>query len=1367
MAVFVGTTGADRLVGTAGDDTLQGLAGNDVLEGGAGADILSGGDGDDVLIGGPGADTLHGGAGNDTFRYMTLAEIHLDRIVDFGAGDRIDLSAIAGITFIGTRSFSGMPGEYRIVHGLGYATLQFDTRGYGVADITLTLDGAPRLTETFNGSNILILAMRVVQTGGAGNDVLAGGVANDQLDGGAGNDVLSGNDGDDTLIGGDGDDVLIGGLGADRLIGGAGNDTFRYLDLAEMAGDVIEDFGTGDRIDLSALQGVQFIQDASFSRVPGQIRQAGDTLEVDTDGDGRANFVLRMPGAGQLQDVGGGVLMRVDSLVMIGTAGNDVLVGGAANDRIEGGAGNDRISGLGGDDRLVGDAGDDTLDGGTGNDILDGGTGNDTLLGGDGDDILLGGAGNDILVGGLGADVMTGGPGNDIFRYYSAAELDGDHITDLAVGDTISLNRLTGFVFIDDAPFSGLRPEIRFAGGLLQVDSDGDGIADATARVDAGGRVLEEGVVGNLLLGPALNRTLFGGNGADVLNGRAGNDRLVGNAGDDVLNGGAGDDILEGGEGNDVLIGGPGSDIMTGGPGADTFVIDAADSRPGNDVITDFSLEDRIQLIGPSGLVWVGDAVFSGVRPEVRQVQTPGGVMLLVDGNGDGIAEQTVMLNGAGSLVETSRGSLVLTLISGQTLVGDNGNNALFGGAGNDLIYGGEGHDTLHGQGGGDRLFGEAGNDVLYGGDGDDVLDGGDGNDVLYGGLGADQLIGGAGADVFRYREVAEIAGDRILDFSAEDRIDLAALTDLKMAVDGFTGAGAEIAVWSSYLGRDEGKTFLVIDINGDLQPDYVLEMDGDFALEETSAGSRILVMAPDRTISGGSGNDTLTGGAGNDLISGGAGNDVLNGRGGDDRLRGGAGNDILYGEAGQDYLYGEEGDDILYGGDGDDRLMGGAGDDILIGGLGSDNLSGGEGNDIFRYLSVAEVAGDVINDFGQGDILDMAALKLTFIGKQTFIANGAPQLRYFTGSATGIQIDSNGDGIVDAALTMRGILALEETAPGSGLLRLVPDLVLTGTAGGDTLTGREGNDIISGLGGNDVLYGGAGNDRLDGGAGDDILYGGPGNDILTGGAGNDRFVWTSADFRSPFFDTVTDFAPGDVLDLAGLFGSFRGTAGFTGLGDAEVRQQGSVLLIDSNGDGFSDSSITLTGLHGQLEETIAGSGLLVLAPPLVLTGTATDDVLTGRGNSDIIRGLQGNDMLRGLGGDDLLYGNEGDDILDGGDGNDVLVGGAGADTLTGGAGQDIFVFANGDVGRGIQRDIITDFNPAEDRLDLSGIDANLSVAGDQAFIFIGGAAFTAAAQLRFADGVLYGNVDADLAYDFEIAMPGVVALAAWNFVAL
>ncbi|MFC3174632.1 M10 family metallopeptidase C-terminal domain-containing protein [Novosphingobium bradum] len=165
----------------------------------------------------------------------------------------------------------------------------------------------------------------------------------------------------------------------------------------------------------------------------------------------------------------------------------------------------------------------------------------------------------------------------------------------------------------------------------------------------------------------------------------------------------------------------------------------------------------------------------------------------------------------------------------------------------------------------------------------------------------------------------------------------------------------------------------------------------------------------------------------------------------------------------------------------------------------------------------------------------------------------------------------------------------------------------------------------------------------------------------------------------------------------------------------------------------------------------------LSLRSPGTLTGTIEPDTLTGS---------TGNDTLNGGGGNDQLNGGTGNDVLNGGDGNDTLLGGVGADTLTGGAGADVFDFngiANSPVGAG--HDVIMDFTPGQDLIDLSGIDANTGKGGNQSFTLLAtpGAAFTGPGQLAYhyefvgttEYTVLQGNNNANLGADFEIALLG------------
>ena len=64
--------------------------------------------------------------------------------------------------------------------------------------------------------------------------------------------------------------------------------------------------------------------------------------------------------------------------------------------------------------------------------------------------------------------------------------------------------------------------------------------------------------------------------------------------------------------------------------------------------------------------------------------------------------------------------------------------------------------------------------------------------------------------------------------------------------------------------------------------------------------------------------------------------------------------------------------------------------------------------------------------------------------------------------------------------------------------------------------------------------------------------------------------------------------------------------------------------------------------------------------------------------------------------------------------------------------------------------------------IDLSAIDAKPSVAGNQQFTFIGSNAFYGrSGELRYADGILSGDVNGDGQTDFQIAIGNGYALDA------
>lgn len=164
--------------------------------------------------------------------------------------------------------------------------------------------------------------------GGNGLDTIYGGVRRDRLRGDAGDDVLYGDDGNDFLFGGGNDDTLFGGAGADQLsggrgkdvmFGGSGADTFVFSGITEIGrganGDTIGDFRRGtDRIDLSAMtlqdgmtdrhisfDGKVFSGDLASARFV--LRDGIGQLQIDWNGDSRADAVIYLPGISDLSSV--------------------------------------------------------------------------------------------------------------------------------------------------------------------------------------------------------------------------------------------------------------------------------------------------------------------------------------------------------------------------------------------------------------------------------------------------------------------------------------------------------------------------------------------------------------------------------------------------------------------------------------------------------------------------------------------------------------------------------------------------------------------------------------------------------------------------------------------------------------------------------------------------------------------------------------------------------------------------------------------------------------------------------------------------------------------------------------------------------
>ncbi len=384
-------------------------------------------------------------------------------------------------------------------------------------------------------------------------------------------------------------------------------------------------------------------------------------------------------------------------------------------------------------------------------------------------------------------------------------------------------------------------------------------------------------------------------------------------------------------------------------------------------------------------------------------------------------------------------------------------------------------------------------------------------------------------------------------------------------------------------------------------------------------------------------------------------------------------------------------------GDESDNRLNGSPGNDNLNGALGKDTMSGGLGNDIYWVDDpldlVRENPGEGTDgvratiDYTLGDNLENLSLigRANLTGTGNALNNnisGNPGNNLLTGLGGndnldgGLGIDTLIGGPGNDSYTVDNSGDVFRENPGEGIDSLrtpftfdltgtnLENLNLTGTANVNG-TGDNGNNAIAGNSAANLLIGNAGNDTLRGNAGNDTLRGGDGNDNLIGGSEIDSLIG----------------GPGD-----------------------------DIYVIDTLGDTFSENP---------------GEGTDTIQTPFSfnLTGTNLENItLTGTNNVNA-NGDSGNNNLTGNSGVNILGGGAGNDTLNAGAGNDTLIGGEGNDNLTGGTGLDSFVFNL----PAEARDLIADFNPADDTIALSASGFGLPLGVLNGAAFRGGAGIVTA----------------------------------------
>lgn len=470
-------------------------------------------------------------------------------------------------------------------------------------------------------------------------------------------------------------------------------------------------------------------------------------------------------------------------------------------------------------------------------------------------------------------------------------------------------------------------------------------------------------------------------------------------------------------------------------------------------------------------------------------------------------------------------------------------------------------------------------------------------------------------------------------------------------------------------------------------------------------------------------------------------GNDTLNVRGGTTTTASmGEGDDLVRLYSGLATVYLEDGNDraeiwapgaTVYGGGDDDLINLRAGSDQTVyGDAGTDRINfygdvtnvtahGGGNNDKFYGY------GHTITGSIYGDVGDDQFYGFTGNAGLTIYGGGGNDLYRADATNPANFVELPGGG-VDSVQVARGI----NYTLGDNFENISVQTFTGGTTGAATLTGNVLSNIIHGGANDETIFGLDGNDRLAGYGGNDTLHGGMGSDVLDGGVGNDTL------YGDEGADTLNGRAGDDYM--AGGIGS-----------DTYYVDSAGDQVVENPGEGTDTERTTISLTLA----TNVENGIILGSAGLQLDGNVQANQLSGGTGDDTLNGWAGNDTLKG---------GAGNDTLNGGDNNDRLYGGSGADTLTGGNGSDHFMFTSELDSIPGSADTITDFTAngsgTADVIDLTAIDANTAMAGDQAFTWNStnpGANALWWSVTDNGDGTsevtYYGDVNGDSVADFQL----------------
>jgi hypothetical protein len=392
--------------------------------------------------------------------------------------------------------------------------------------------------------------------------------------------------------------------------------------------------------------------------------------------------------------------------------------------------------------------------------------------------------------------------------------------------------------------------------------------------------------------------------------------------------------------------------------------------------------------------------------------------------------------------------------------------------------------------------------------------------------------------------------------------------------------------------------------------------------------------------------------------------------------------------------------DGIIHGDSGDNTLYGTPQNDFfMVQQGGNDTVYGLASDDIF-YFGGAFTGADAVDGDGGGKDVIVLQGNYTLTLSTTNITN-VESISLKSGSVTNFGDTANNFYDYDITTVDANVAAAAQLIVNGSTLRAGEDFTFDGSGEHD---------------GKFLVFGGHGVDTLIGGDGNDIfVFEGDrwgASDSVDGGLGRDSVVITAGNGT-----THIDFGAASLLGIESISVANR---------------------YSSNPSATPDYEFVLDNGNVAAGQTLIVNGFTLTDPGQTIS-------------------IDGSDIHNGK---LILFGGAGNDVLIGGDGGDTLYGAGSGDTLTGGLGNDVFRYDNITDSNPVERDGIQDFTLG-DLIDLSRIDANTTLGGDQAFDFIGGAAFSGTAgELRFenisAGGpiwVIQGDTDGINGADFEVVV--------------